>query len=414
MERWGGLQKKALLEADVLATGVWALHSLFPRIPAVFDICRLFSRILAVCFELFGCSGSVGARKTGSYCRGKGYIWSYQIKTSQRYAYEQIYHASSLCLDEYAKARSVGPSDKKEEIRGKESLCTEIGLDRSKVEIAEARAPESCSVAADCGHLCGTSGDCVNGVCTCGGGSQEELDVVEAAMSELSCFDNRYCQTRCSPVCYSKFCVEGKCQSWAIKARITLLGAKTIFDYALEIDAGFTTPRLHDLNINQSSNWSTPRAGTIKLNTDGCWYESNGKARFGGLFRDAKGDWILRFFGKINCGSSIEAGLWGIYKGLQIILEKSLQNVQIELDAMLAVNLINDENPGSHAQSVIIHKALGLLVRTDTTLNHVYRTANQCADHLAHMGIEQDKDLIVAVDILISLREFLIKDGLNI
>ncbi|KAG5555198.1 hypothetical protein RHGRI_012667 [Rhododendron griersonianum] len=48
------------------------------------------------------------------------------------------------------------------------------------------------------------------------------------------------------------------------------------------------------------------------------------------------------------------------------------------------------------------------------TLNHVYRTANQCTDHLAHMGTEQDEDLIVAVDIPISLREFLIREGLNI
>ncbi|KAI8532917.1 hypothetical protein RHMOL_Rhmol11G0255100 [Rhododendron molle] len=67
-----------------------------------------------------------------------------------------------------------------------------------------------------------------------------------------------------------------------------------------------------------------------------------------------------------------------MYKGLQIILEKSLRNVQIESDAMLAVNLIEDGNPGIYAQSVIIHKAHGLLTRTDTTLNHVYCTANRC------------------------------------
>ncbi|KAI8558233.1 hypothetical protein RHMOL_Rhmol04G0074400 [Rhododendron molle] len=154
--------------------------------------------------------------------------------------------------------------------------------------------------------------------------------------------------------------------------------------------------------------------GIIKLNMDGCWYESNGKAGFGGLFRDAKGDWILGFFGKLNCESSLEAELWGIYKGLQIILEKSLQNVQIESDAMLAVSLINDGNPGNHAQSVNIREAHGLLTRTDTTLIHIYHSANQCADHLAHMGAEQDGDLIVAVDIPISLGEFLIRDGLNI
>ncbi|KAI8536007.1 hypothetical protein RHMOL_Rhmol10G0221400 [Rhododendron molle] len=58
---------------------------------------------------------------------------------------------------------------------------------------------------------------------------------------------------------------------------------------------------------------------------------------------------------------------------------------------MLAVNLINDGIPGNHTHS-----------------------ANQCADHLAHMGAEQEEDLIVVVDIPISLTEFLIRDGLNI
>ncbi|KAG5527348.1 hypothetical protein RHGRI_028289 [Rhododendron griersonianum] len=74
----------------------------------------------------------------------------------------------------------------------------------------------------------------------------------------------------------------------------------------------------------------------------------------------------------------------------------------------------NKGNPGNHAQSVIIHEAYSLLTRTDTTLNHVYRTANQCADHLAHMGAEQDEDLIVAVDIPTFLRESLIRDSLNV
>ncbi|KAI8536008.1 hypothetical protein RHMOL_Rhmol10G0221400 [Rhododendron molle] len=81
---------------------------------------------------------------------------------------------------------------------------------------------------------------------------------------------------------------------------------------------------------------------------------------------------------------------------------------------MLAVNLINDGIPGNHTQSIIIHEAHGLLTRTDTTLIHIYRSANQCADHLAHMGAEQEEDLIVVVDIPISLTEFLIRDGLNI
>ncbi|KAI8549619.1 hypothetical protein RHMOL_Rhmol06G0039200 [Rhododendron molle] len=77
------------------------------------------------------------------------------------------------------------------------------------------------------------------------------------------------------------------------------------------------------------------------------------------------------------------------------------------------------------SENWVVSVESGVMSRTDTTLNHVYRTTNQCADHLihigaermdhlAHMGAEQEKDLIIAVDIPIYLREFLIRDSLNV
>ncbi|KAG5564215.1 hypothetical protein RHGRI_000421 [Rhododendron griersonianum] len=108
--------------------------------------------------------------------------------------------------------------------------------------------------------------------------------------------------------------------------------------------------RLH-LNIKFKS--------SIKLNTDGCWYESNSKLGFGGLFRDSKGNWILGFFGKLVCDSSLEVELWAIYRGFTIILEKSLANVTIESDSLVVVELINEGTPGNHAQSIIITEAMG-------------------------------------------------------
>ncbi|KAI8542448.1 hypothetical protein RHMOL_Rhmol08G0138500 [Rhododendron molle] len=49
---------------------------------------------------------------------------------------------------------------------------------------------------------------------------------------------------------------------------------------------------------------------------------------------------------------------------------------------------------------------------TGTKLSHTYCNANQCADHLAHLGAKQNDELIIAVTTPISLREFLIKDSL--
>lgn len=35
-----------------------------------------------------------------------------------------------------------------------------------------------------------------------------------------------------------------------------------------------------------------------------------------------KGDWILGYYRKTTCESNLEAEIWGIYRGLTIILEK--------------------------------------------------------------------------------------------
>ncbi|KAG5525052.1 hypothetical protein RHGRI_031663 [Rhododendron griersonianum] len=39
---------------------------------------------------------------------------------------------------------------------------------------------------------------------------------------------------------------------------------------------------------------------TLKLNTDGSWYESKGKGGFGSLFRTREGKWLLGYCDKVH------------------------------------------------------------------------------------------------------------------
>lgn len=48
------------------------------------------------------------------------------------------------------------------------------------------------------------------------------------------------------------------------------------------------------------------------------------------------------------------------------------------------------------------------------SLNHIYRQANQSADHLARIGAEQLEDLVTADDSPQSVRNFLLEDGLGV
>ncbi|KAI8571958.1 hypothetical protein RHMOL_Rhmol01G0161400 [Rhododendron molle] len=107
--------------------------------------------------------------------------------------------------------------------------------------------------------------------------------------------------------------------------------------------------------------------GNIKLNTDGCWYEANRRGEFGGIF--------------------------------------SYHN---------AVNSINEGNPGNYPQSVVINEAHYLLNRTNTSLSHNYHSTDQCADHLACVGAKQDEDLVVLAKMPIFIREFVIRNSLNL
>ncbi|KAI8554787.1 hypothetical protein RHMOL_Rhmol05G0124000 [Rhododendron molle] len=194
------------------------------------------------------------------------------------------------------------------------------------------------------------------------------------------------------------------------------------------MDMGFTGPKLTWTNGRQGLACVQKRLdrglcneewrevfpeGNIKLNVDGCWYNADRNAGLGGIIRDTNGTWVLGFYGKMIAESSTEAEIWSIYRGLTIILEKGLANVDIESDSLIAVNIINAGTPGNHPQSIIINDAKMLLQQTKSKLTHIYRTANQCADHLARMGAEQNDNLVVLDQAPISIREFLIRDCLN-
>ncbi|KAG5529761.1 hypothetical protein RHGRI_030220 [Rhododendron griersonianum] len=193
-----------------------------------------------------------------------------------------------------------------------------------------------------------------------------------------------------------------------------IFSSKVSYDYAVEIVEAFKSPLMTDQQRSRLTKWVPPIAGNIKLNVDGCWYNAERNAGIGGIFRDCNGTWTLGFYGKMIAESSTEAEIWSIYRGLTIILEKGLANVDIESDSLVAVNIINAGTPGNHPQSTIINDAKMLLQQTESKLTHIYRDANQCADHLARMGAEQNDNLIVIDQAPISIREFLIRDCLNL
>ncbi|KAL5839148.1 hypothetical protein ACOSQ3_011852 [Xanthoceras sorbifolium] len=70
--------------------------------------------------------------------------------------------------------------------------------------------------------------------------------------------------------------------------------------------------------------WAPPQDGWIKLNIDGNRYAATGSITAGGVFKNARADWILGFVANKGASSALEVEIWGILEGLQRASSKSV------------------------------------------------------------------------------------------
>ncbi|GMP88610.1 hypothetical protein CsSME_00040531 [Camellia sinensis var. sinensis] len=68
-----------------------------------------------------------------------------------------------------------------------------------------------------------------------------------------------------------------------------------------------------------------------------------GEGGFGGLIRDERGTWVCGYYRELHSGTSLEAELWAIYKGVAVILQKGMNNVTNETDCEQAMKLLKEE-----------------------------------------------------------------------
>ncbi|GMP33309.1 hypothetical protein CsSME_00006691 [Camellia sinensis var. sinensis] len=152
----------------------------------------------------------------------------------------------------------------------------------------------------------------------------------------------------------------------------------------------------NSLHIN--TDWCPPCARQLKLNMDGCSKGNPGLAGCSGLLRDARGAWIFGYHGKLESVTNKEAGLWGIYRGLTIILEKSMHDVLIETDAATVVLNINNPTTSNYPYRALLEDIKFLMHRCNCVVSHILREGNQCANDLANIGVHHRENLVVLED----------------
>ncbi|KAI0519264.1 hypothetical protein KFK09_006706 [Dendrobium nobile] len=130
--------------------------------------------------------------------------------------------------------------------------------------------------------------------------------------------------------------------------------------------------------------WIKPIQFFLKLNTDGAVAQFS--AGMGGILHDWLGEVILVFAGLINLCNAISAELMALAKGLELCLSRGFFNIEIEVDALLIVQLIKNEKSLNPQFFYLIRKIRMAMANINCSLNHILREGNACADWLANFG----------------------------
>ena len=153
-------------------------------------------------------------------------------------------------------------------------------------------------------------------------------------------------------------------------------------------------PKCRNLNPTPVK-WTPPSLGWAKLNTDGSSRGNPGIAGGGGVIRDSFGVWVGGFSRAIGHTTSVQAELRALKDGLNIAIDLEISYLDIEMDSLVAVNLVNSTAITNVFLSSIVGDCRCLLEKFERfTLKHIYREANGVADILAKAGCDQQVDFI--------------------
>ncbi|PKU82232.1 hypothetical protein MA16_Dca013424 [Dendrobium catenatum] len=129
----------------------------------------------------------------------------------------------------------------------------------------------------------------------------------------------------------------------------------------------------------------------------------------GGIIRDSFRELIVAFAGPSYPCKVIFAELMSLFKGLVICNNRGYVNIQIEVDALILIQIIKNEDVFCPQFFFLIRKICIALYTLNYTMNHVLREGNACADCLAKIGSRLEEDMEIGNDNLLHLLKGLVK-----
>jgi ribonuclease HI len=154
------------------------------------------------------------------------------------------------------------------------------------------------------------------------------------------------------------------------------------------------TPRKKN-RISTPIKWVVPPLGWFKLKTDGSALGNPGLAGGGGVIRNHVGDWVGGFSRAIGVITSVQAELRALIDSLKLAIDLGILNLEIEMDYLVAVELVNSITTPNVFLSTIVTDCGSIMERFELcSLKHIFRETNDCADLLAKVGCAQTSDFI--------------------
>ena len=166
--------------------------------------------------------------------------------------------------------------------------------------------------------------------------------------------------------------------------------------------------------MNKVLHQECPPNDWVKLNTDGYSKGNLGKARRGGLIRDANGIQKGGFTLYTGICNALEVELQAVFQGLNLVWKKGYRKVKLEVDSTLVKEWLSEDSRVLQ-QSNLVYVCRQLLEREWTVeINHVYRECNQATDFLINVRVQQNEGLVEHVMTPAGLANILLSDQLGV
>ena len=112
----------------------------------------------------------------------------------------------------------------------------------------------------------------------------------------------------------------------------------------------------------------------------------------GDVLRGARGEWIQGLTEHFGICTSVKAELRVALRGLKMARELGLKKVWLRADSTVVVGMLRGNGNWNPVNKPFITQRKQLIERTDweIKITHCYREANQVADKLANLGINNE------------------------